>query len=151
VVDSACSLGGTITAKCVKGPDGAGDWSNVQGACQTTSKLHSKHCWRGTNLKQQQQHASSSSSSSSSFRLAHVCNQLKHRLCSGTAVARLLVVVALCIIVWVHTRFEWLLRNRLFHALQASMRVAAVALRLQFALDFTVRQPFLYCSGIGYG
>jgi hypothetical protein len=46
VVDSACSAGGTITAKCVKGANGAGFWTDVQGACKApTSKLYVTLCY----------------------------------------------------------------------------------------------------------
>ncbi|WIA42454.1 hypothetical protein OEZ86_008449 [Tetradesmus obliquus] len=33
VVDAACLDGGTISAKCVKGANGAGVWTDVQGSC----------------------------------------------------------------------------------------------------------------------
>ncbi|WIA22020.1 hypothetical protein OEZ85_004371 [Tetradesmus obliquus] len=37
VVDAACSSGGTISAQCVKGANGAGVWTDVQGACKAAA------------------------------------------------------------------------------------------------------------------
>ncbi|WIA42450.1 hypothetical protein OEZ86_008445 [Tetradesmus obliquus] len=34
VVDAACSSGGTISAKCSKGANRAGVWTDIQGACK---------------------------------------------------------------------------------------------------------------------
>ncbi|WIA22016.1 hypothetical protein OEZ85_004368 [Tetradesmus obliquus] len=37
VVDAACSSGGTNSAKCSKGANGAGAWTEVQGACKASA------------------------------------------------------------------------------------------------------------------
>ncbi|WIA42452.1 hypothetical protein OEZ86_008447 [Tetradesmus obliquus] len=39
VVDTACSNGGTISAKCSKGASGAGVWTDLQGACKAPAPV----------------------------------------------------------------------------------------------------------------
>lgn len=73
VVDAACSSGGTISAKCVKGATGAGVWADIQGACQAPPCEHLF-----------------------SYSWSHSCVCKTPAVCSSSSAGRIVATVSVC-------------------------------------------------------